>query len=127
MVVADKIVYDLSRNTYNTYTANEKGIAEYGANVQPKGILKKRIEYSADDSIRVSRDKKTITLYGNAKLAYGDINLIADEIVFNSDLKKGSAKNVIVKALKNEVIMDGSHAKFDLNGKGKYEVWQEAK
>ncbi|WP_316801021.1 M56 family metallopeptidase [Pedobacter frigidisoli] len=127
MVIADKIVYDLSRNIYKTYTTDKKSIAEYGANVKPEDILMKRIGYSAEDSIRVSKDKKTIMLYGNAVLAYGDVNLIADEIIFNSEMKKGSAKNVVVKGQKNEVIMDGSHAKFDLNGKGKYEVWQEDK
>ncbi len=124
MVVADKIIYDLDRGSYKTYNTDDNSITEYGTNTAAQDILMKRVSYSAVDSVRFSKDKKVVKLYGNAKLAYGDINLMADEIIYDSMTRKGSAKNVKIKTIKSGILMDGSDAKFDLTNKGKFELWQ---
>ncbi|MEJ7647146.1 MAG: putative LPS assembly protein LptD [Chryseolinea sp.] len=54
------------------------------AGVQRKGDIETTINYSARDSIRASVDGQLIWLYGNAKVAYGEIELEADEIVIDN-------------------------------------------
>ena len=48
-----------------------------------KSDIETTINYSARDSIFTSIDGKQITLYGNAKIVYGEIELDAEEIVID--------------------------------------------
>lgn len=50
---------------------------------QPKSEIETSIQYSAEDSINTSIDRKIIKLYGNAKVKYGDIQLDAEEIIID--------------------------------------------
>ncbi len=50
---------------------------------QKKSDIETTINYSARDSIFTSIDGKQITLYGNAKIIYGEIELDAEEIVID--------------------------------------------
>jgi hypothetical protein len=49
----------------------------------PKGDIETTINYTARDSIRASMDNKLIWLYGDAKIAYGAIELEAEEIIID--------------------------------------------
>jgi lipopolysaccharide assembly outer membrane protein LptD (OstA) len=51
--------------------------------VQKEGDIKTNINYSSRDSIRFNVIDKIIYLYGDAKIVYGDINLVADRIDIN--------------------------------------------
>ncbi|MFC4195695.1 putative LPS assembly protein LptD [Pedobacter jamesrossensis] len=51
--------------------------------------LDKKIEYKATDSVRMSKDKNIIYMYGNARVVYGDFELDADYIRYDQK------KNVI--------------------------------
>ena len=45
--------------------------------------LDQKIEYKADDSVRFSKDKSIIYMYGNARVIYGDFELDADYIRYD--------------------------------------------
>ncbi|WP_316829346.1 putative LPS assembly protein LptD [Pedobacter aquatilis] len=45
--------------------------------------LDKKIEYKARDSVKMSKDKNIIYLYGNARVIYGDFELDADYIRYD--------------------------------------------
>ena len=49
----------------------------------PKGDIETTIVYSANDSINTSVDGQIVTLYGNAKIKYGSIELEAEEITID--------------------------------------------
>ncbi|RYD77640.1 MAG: LPS-assembly protein LptD [Sphingobacteriales bacterium] len=53
--------------------------------IKPKSNsdLDKKIEYKADDSVRMSKDKNIIYMYGNARVIYGDFELDADYIRYD--------------------------------------------
>ncbi|TCD12537.1 hypothetical protein EZ449_00355 [Pedobacter frigidisoli] len=136
-VDAGTVDIDLNSASYKVYSAGgsaSKLKADQNMLQKVRDSLEKqdqfgerKIEYSAKDSVKFSKDKSIISLYGKASLTYGEINLVADKIIYNSIKKTGVAKNVTIKTLKNGVVMDGSDAKFDLNNKGKFEVWQSNK
>jgi lipopolysaccharide assembly outer membrane protein LptD (OstA) len=46
--------------------------------------LDKKVEYNASDSVRFSKDKSIIYMYGNARVVYGDFELDADYIRYDS-------------------------------------------
>jgi lipopolysaccharide assembly outer membrane protein LptD (OstA) len=46
--------------------------------------LDKKVEYKASDSVRFSKDKSIIYMYGNARVVYGDFELDADYIRYDS-------------------------------------------
>nr|WP_199156575.1 putative LPS assembly protein LptD [Pedobacter sp. ASV2] len=52
------------------------------AKVKPKSNsdLEQKVEYKADDSVKMSKDKNIIYLYGNARIKYGDFELDANYI-----------------------------------------------
>lgn len=49
----------------------------------PKGDVETTINYTARDSIRASMDGKMIWLFGDAKITYGTIEVMAEEIVID--------------------------------------------
>lgn len=53
--------------------------------VKPKNNsdLDKKIEYKANDSVRFSKDRSIIYMYGNARVIYGDFELDADYIRYD--------------------------------------------
>ncbi|NOT74491.1 MAG: LPS-assembly protein LptD [Cyclobacteriaceae bacterium] len=48
-----------------------------------KGDIETTINYSARDSINSSLDRKIVHLYGDAKIKYGEVELIAEEITID--------------------------------------------
>ncbi len=42
-----------------------------------------KVQYSAQDSVKMSRDKSVVSLFGNAKMIYKDVVLSGDKIVYN--------------------------------------------
>jgi len=79
------------------------------------------VNYSATDSVRFSKDKSVISLFGKAKLSFKDLVLEADEITFNQNDNTGLAKNIVLTSKTGSKIK-GSNAKFNLNGN--VEIWQ---
>ncbi|MET4080164.1 lipopolysaccharide assembly outer membrane protein LptD (OstA) [Pedobacter sp. UYP30] len=53
-------------------------------NAKNKSELDKKVEYKAEDSTKFSKDKSIIYLYGQAKVLYGDFELSADYIRYDS-------------------------------------------
>lgn len=53
-------------------------------NTKSNSDLDKKVEYKASDSVRFSKDKSIIYMYGNARVIYGDFELDADYIRYDS-------------------------------------------
>ncbi|NMN39292.1 M56 family metallopeptidase [Pedobacter sp. SG918] len=83
------------------------------------------VSYSARDSIKMSRDKSIVTLYGKAKLDYKNFSISADEATYNRNTEKITAKNLTLRNKVTGITMLGSYGEFDINGKA--EVWQDNK
>jgi len=80
------------------------------------------VSYSALDSVKMSRDKSIVTLYGKAKLDYKNFAISADEATYNRNTEKITAKNLTFRNKITGITMIGSYGEFDINGKA--EVWQ---
>ncbi|MDN3585474.1 M56 family metallopeptidase [Pedobacter aquatilis] len=90
-------------------------------NLKQEDLEIEGIRYSAEDSVRFSKDKSVILLFGQAKLTFKDLVLDADEITFNQKDNTGLAKNLVLTN-KSGTKIKGSNAKFNLNGN--VEIWQ---
>lgn len=125
MVITEKAVFNLTDGTYRTYESNseaDKKISFIDFDLKEnENMITKRIHYSAD-SVRTSKDKNTINIMGKAKMFFKDINMEADEIIYNNKTKIGSAKNMVITQVGSGTKIKGSNAKFNLNGK--VEIWQ---
>lgn len=80
------------------------------------------VSYSAWDSVKMSRDRSIVTLYGKAKLDYKNFTISADEATYNKNTEKITAKNLILRNKLTGITTIGSYGEFDINGK--VEVWQ---
>ncbi len=85
-VKATLFTFDLNKGSYSA----ENGEGKLGVSVQDaareKDFLAKlndKVEYLAHDSVKMSKDKSIISLFGNAKLLYNDITLSGSKIVYN--------------------------------------------
>lgn len=56
--------------------------------------LDQKVEYKADDSVKMSADKNIVYLYGNARVIYGDFELDANYIEYNQKLNTIFAKGL---------------------------------
>lgn len=124
MVVADKAIFDLTNGTYKTFELNseDKGSRKSFRDFDLKeNMIDKSIQYEGD-SVKMSKDKNTITIVRNAKMLFRSMNIEADEIIYNSKTKIGSAKNMVLTQLGSGTKIKGTNAKFNLNGK--VEIWQ---
>jgi len=80
------------------------------------------VAYSARDSVKMSRDKSIVTLYGKAKLDYKNFTISAEAATYNKNTEKITAKNLILRNKLTGITAIGSYGEFDINGK--VEVWQ---
>lgn len=78
-------------------------------------FISSRIEYHAEDSIRMNKTKEISYLFGNASIAYGDISLKADYIEINWNTKLLYAKGSLDSTgnLKGNPIFDEGGKVFD--------------
>jgi len=83
MVVSDYIVYDLNTGVYNADF--DKGRIS-GSNPD------NNVMYVAD-SVRISRDKSTLYLYGNASLTYKNKRVTGSQIAYDSKKEKLNVKD----------------------------------
>ncbi|MCC6720967.1 MAG: LPS-assembly protein LptD [Bacteroidia bacterium] len=83
LVFAQLIVHAQSKKTISdTIKLNKNDNLEF------------QVDYSADDSVILDLPNKTVYLYGNAKVAYGSINLDAGFIKVNFETKELIAKPI---------------------------------
>lgn len=122
--IAKLFVFDLNKGNYKVFSGKQDFKEIEIRKIQSKPSTEDSKVYYKGDSVKFSKNRNVITLFGNAKLSYGDIDLLADEIIYDNTTKKGTAKNVKIKTLKKGISMDGTDAKFDLTSKGKFELWQ---
>ncbi|MCZ4245201.1 hypothetical protein [Pedobacter punctiformis] len=115
-----EMIFELKKGTYYT---NLKPPVAKESNLTLKNPNESRIEFSARDSVKMGKDKLVMYLYGKAKIRYENINIVADEIVYNNKTLAGTARNPILTDEKSKISTSGSFLKFDL--KGKTEVWQK--
>ncbi|WP_421946051.1 M56 family metallopeptidase [Pedobacter sp.] len=122
-VISEKIVFNLKNGTYKTFDSSKDGLRKsFGSyNLKQEDLIAAGIRYSAEDSVRFSKDKSVISLFGKAKLTFKDLVLDADEITFNQNDNTGLAKNLVLTNKSGSKIK-GSNAKFNLNGN--VEIWQ---
>ncbi|WP_316832627.1 M56 family metallopeptidase [Pedobacter aquatilis] len=122
-IFASQIVFDFNKRTYTANTSDgEKIEANFGVyNQSQKKLSNEYIQYSASDSVRFSKDKSIISLYGKANIIFNDMKIEADEIIYNDHTKSGTAKNLLVTTNKG-MKMKGKTGKFNM--KGEIEIWQ---
>lgn len=98
IVKAERIVFDLKKGDYESYAVEGQiwkfnkeetdrnklnySLAEAANEADPK------VEYVAQDSVKMSSDKAVVSLFGNAKLIYNEVILSGAKIVYNK--KKNS-------------------------------------
>jgi len=82
-----------------------------------------KVHYSAQDSVKMSRDKSVVSLFGNAKMIYKDVVLSGDKIVYNKHnnsvmVHKAtmSGENMVIKA--DSLFFNLTTAKTRLYGAG---------
>lgn len=127
MVKSNLMTFDLKKGDYRidigdeTKTGNdlEKLINSI---VYRDNIDNSDLAYSARDSVKMSRDRSIVTLYGKAKLDYKNFTISADEATYNKNTEKITAKNLILRNKLTGITTIGSYGEFDINGK--VEVWQ---
>ncbi|MEJ0056847.1 MAG: putative LPS assembly protein LptD [Bacteroidota bacterium] len=61
----------------------------------PKGDIATTITYSARDSLNSSMDKKIVHLYGDARIKYGEIELMAETITIDYEKSTISASGLV--------------------------------
>ncbi|MBB6239098.1 hypothetical protein HDC90_003745 [Pedobacter sp. AK013] len=78
--------FDLNKGSYSV----ENGESKIGVNINGAGHgrdflikLNDNIDYIAKDSVRISRDKSIVSLFGNAMLFYNEVKLSGSKIVYN--------------------------------------------
>ncbi|WP_316737715.1 LptA/OstA family protein [Pedobacter aquatilis] len=122
-VKSERIEFNLKDGTYKTFDSSKDRLRKsFGSyNLKQEELGKEQISYSAQDSVRFSKDKSVISLYGKAKLSFKEITIDADEIIYNDKTKNGTAKNLLLTN-NNGSKIKGSNAKFNLSGK--IEIWQ---
>ncbi|MCZ4225369.1 hypothetical protein [Pedobacter rhodius] len=127
MILTEKAVFNLLDGTYRSYESNsetDKKISFIDFDLKEnENMIVKSIRYTAD-SVRMSKDKNTITVMGKAKMFFKDLKMEADEIIYNNKTKIGSAKNMVITQLGSGTKIKGSNAEFNINGK--VEIWQNA-
>lgn len=79
--------------------------------------VKPLLQYSARDSTKFSKDKSTLSLYGDAKLSDSNFQLTADEISYNKTTQKVIAKGFSLLNNTSKVVTKGTYAEFHLNRK----------
>lgn len=92
-------------------------LAEYGNKINQVDSLNAKIYFKAADSTKFSKDKSIISLYGRAIFTYGNLNLKANEIVYNSKTQKVTAKEFRLFDKDNQITATGTYAEFDLKAK----------
>jgi len=122
-VIAHQIIFDLNKNTYSATNFESEKIKDNFRRYakDQKDLVENGPNYKAKDSVKFSKDKNIIYLYGKARLITNNVTIDADEIVYNQIAKSGQATNLLVTK-PSGVKISGSKGKFDL--KGNVEIWQ---
>lgn len=123
---SEKIVFDLKKRTYYTnqsidnFRYNGNNIGDKNLNVKvayknEEDNQETKIEYKAVDSVKISKDKSIVYLYGDARISYGGIVLRGSEIVYNKNLNTAKAKQAYLIAQPNQpaIKADSLQINFD--------------
>ncbi|MGM9474793.1 N-acetylmuramoyl-L-alanine amidase [Pedobacter sp. GSP4] len=129
------IVFDLTNGSFNAESGSGKIELpkKQAVGVQLKEVLlaqpvnetEAKVEYSANDSVKMSEDKTLITLYGKARFGNKKISVLADEVTINRHTNVVTAKNLTLTDKNSGITITGYYAEFDK--KGKLEIWQDHK
>ena len=78
-----------------------------------------KIVYQASDSIKYSKDRKLVGLYGNVDLDLDSLKLRADRVIINNNTKKLTAYNARLTSMFKSVNVNvnGAVVHYDLNTK----------
>jgi hypothetical protein len=83
--------------------------------------VKTNVSFSAQDSVKMSKDKSIVTLYGKAKLEYKNFTISADKLTYNRNSEKITAKNLTLRNKITGKTTVGYYGELDINGK--INVW----
>lgn len=90
---ADKMIFDLNRGT------------RLVEGLQLKTGMDKKVEYKAD-SVKFSKSKTVIYLYGNAQVSYDDVKITGSKIIYDSYSKLIRATNSTFYSTKTGAVMN---------------------
>jgi len=101
---AQQIIFDLNKNTYSAANPEGKTVEDtLEKSKLQKGLIENKVGYSAIDSIKLSKDEKIITLFGNAKVFNKKHLLTGTKIVYNS-------QSGIAKAYNASYLVNGNNS-----------------
>ncbi len=127
MVKSNLMMFDLKSGSYRIDIADETKTGNdleklINSIATGDNMDNSDMAYSAQDSVKFSRDKSIVTLYGKATLDYKNFTISADEATYNRHTEKITAKNLTYRNKVTGITMIGSYGEFDINGKA--EIWQ---
>lgn len=79
--------------------------------------LIEKIEYSAQGSTSLNKDRSILSLYGKAKFSCRNFYITGDEIIYNKITQKIIAKNFTITNNSTKVKKNGNYGEFNLNDK----------
>ena len=93
------------------YRSALKSIQQDYTTIKPDSLIEK-IEYSAQGSTTLSKDRSILSLYGKAKFTCKNFYITGDEIIYNKITQKIIAKNFTITnnstKVKKNAIMESS-------------------
>jgi len=113
------ITFDLKRGGFSFDTGDgemktSSDLDELMSSVSQRDHSDTKVQYSAQDSVQMSRDKSVVSLFGNAKLIYNEVVLSGAKIVYNKKKNSVMVNKATMTTGNNEVIKADSLF-FNLN------------
>ncbi|MCX2573294.1 M56 family metallopeptidase [Pedobacter sandarakinus] len=97
---ADEFRFDLSKQTYSRYSNKEINLTQDTA-------ANSKVVYTAD-SVKFSKGNKIVTLYGDARITFKNINLSGSKIIFDSSSNMITVVNAQMRASDGKTLIADS-------------------
>lgn len=110
--------FDLNKGSYTAENGSGKIRKDLQEIRREKDLLSKlddKVEYVANDSVKMSKDKSVVSLFGNARLFYNEIKLSGSKIVYNKNTNTVLVNDATMSSGDNKVKADS--LSFDVKTK----------
>jgi len=99
-------IFDLDRGSYTTYSGDEdvKDLKNKGEARNLEVGSAPKVEYNAKDSVKLSKDRSVVYLFGDAELSYQNIKLSGSTIIYNQKTNSAQINNAVLTDKKNKAV-----------------------
>jgi hypothetical protein len=118
IVKSTLFTFDLTKRSYSAENIEGKFEANVSDVEREKDFLARlndKVDYVAKDSVKMSKDRSIISLFGNARLFYNEFKLSGSKIVYNKKSNTVFVNDATMLSGDNKVKADS--LSFDLNTK----------